>query len=313
MYFELFSHPDRFKYRTEIFTAATCFLILCTALTYLPPFLLTYYTGDFWVKESIYTEQLRLSNRIKYMIIADTGYLNNRFFLSSYLTLNRNFQDTLITGLINETSSDVDGDGILDQFRVSFDLMFPTSTTQVRSMNIWLMFQCELREKQHINMESMALVNFIPQTSLTAGSNLNITIYGQLKFDQREPIQSSGNDSMYDTPIISGDNSFIPDTTSILNGYFARKYYTSLETQYTWVTPRLTTSSNIITVNVIVNVGRQSIRFVPGFWENFKWGWIQYICVLFPFMIVFDRLKLYVFSNQLVQTLVPLTPHRHKA
>ncbi|CAF0939372.1 unnamed protein product [Rotaria sp. Silwood1] len=314
-FFELFSHADRFPYRTYLFSSATYVFISFTALTLLPPFLLTYYTGDFWIKESIYSEQPRIHNQTKYILIAENNdATNNQFFLSSYSTLNRNFQESLIPGNTIESLYDVDGDGLMDQFRISFDLIFAQSNTVIRSINIWLIFQYELREKQRINMETMALINIVPPSILTSNSNANLTIYGQLIFNQRQAIKSSGNDSIYDKSIIDTSSSSILDLNSILREYFARKYYTSYQTQYTWTTPRTTTTStsNILTVNVLVNIGRQSIRFTPGFWQDFKWGWIQYICVLVPFIMVFNRLKLFVFSNNLVRTLAPPSYHPHQ-
>jgi transmembrane protein 231 len=318
MYFyELFSHSDRFSYRAHIISSATCVLILCTALTLLPPFLLTYYTGDFWTKESVYSEQPRLDNTTKYILIADntgadTG--TNGFFMSSYSTLNDNFKENILYGSKTESSSDIDGDGLIDQFRISFDFEISSSSVIIRNINIWLIFQFELLEKQRINMETIALISIVPPYTLTPASNTNLTVYGQLIFEQNNAIQSAGNDSTYNESIINTDSSSPPpDLNSILDDYFTRKYYTSYQKQYTWLTPRTSTDSNIITINVIVNIGRQSIRYVPGFWQDFKWGWIQYISVLLPFLIVFNRLKLFVFSNHLVRTLVPLSILRHKA
>ncbi|CAF1200986.1 unnamed protein product [Rotaria sordida] len=320
-FFELFSHSDRFSYRTDLLSSATYVLILFTTLTLLPPFLLTYYTGDFWTKESIYSEQPRIHNQTKYILIVENNApINNYFFQSSYLTLNRNFQERLITGNKIESLYDIDGDGLNDQFRISFDLIFSQTNILIRSINIWLIFQYELREKQRINMETMALINIIPPSTFTSNSNSNLTIYGQLIFEQQQTIKSSGNDSIYDKSIIDTiSSSSISNLNSILDEYFARKYYTSYQTQYTWITPRTTSNNNnnnnnnILTVNVLVNIGRQSIRFTPGFWQEFKWGWIQYICVLIPFIIIFNRLKLFVFSNNLVRTLVLLSYHRHQA
>ncbi|CAF4603731.1 unnamed protein product, partial [Rotaria magnacalcarata] len=80
---------DRFSYRARLISGATFVFISCLALTYLPPFLLTYYTGEFWTQESTYSEQPRLSNRTKYILIVDNDNVNNnKFFLSSYSTLN---------------------------------------------------------------------------------------------------------------------------------------------------------------------------------------------------------------------------------
>jgi transmembrane protein 231 len=292
-------------------------LILCTTLTFLSPFLLTYYTGDFWPQESLYSEQPRLDNQTKYILIAENNDQTTvGFFLSSYSILNNNFQGAILPGSIVQSSSDINGDGLLDQFRISFDLASSQATTIIRNINIWLIFQFELSVKQRINMETMALISIVPPAGIVANANTNLTVYGQLIFEQKNAIQSSGNDSTYNQSIINIDNSLssTPNLDSILDEYFTRKYYTSYQTQYIWSTPRTTTTdTNTITITVVVNIGRQLIRFTPGFWQEFKWGWIQYISVLLPFLIVFNRLKLFVFSNHLVRTFVPLPIHRHKA
>ena len=313
-FYELLSHSDRFSYRAHLVSGATCALILCTTLTYLSPFLLTYYTGDFWTKESIYSEQPRVANTSKYILMIDNGDTTTApFFLSSYATLNENFQNQLLLGAVTESSHDTDGDGLLDQFRFSGNIVFSSSTISIRSINLWLIYQYELRGKQHILMETMALMNFVPDSMLVSDGSKNITLYGALKFEQRHGVESFGSDSTYNKSIVDLEKT-APNFDSILRDYFARKYYTSFQPQYTWVTPSLTvTPESTVTVNAVVNIGRQSIRFVPSIWQELKWGWIQYISVLVPFMLVFDRLKLFVFSNHLVRTFMPLSPKRHKA
>lgn len=317
--YEVFSHADRFRYHAQIISSATCAFILCTALTLLPPFLLTFYTGDFWIQESFYSEQPRLANQTKYILLASRDETNNRFFMSSYATLNQNFQEFVIPGSVVQSSSDIDGDGLIDQYRISFDLILASTTTtptpSLSSINVWLIFPYELRGRQRITMETLALINIVPPSELTVTSNMNVTVYGQLTFQQKMPIRNSGNDSTYNRSIIPTDNSLSAPTglDAILDEYFTRKYYTSYQNQYTWLTPRTTSDTNRITISVVLNSGRQSIRFRPGFWQALKWGWIQYISVLLPFLAVFNRLKLFVFSNQLVRTLVPFPIHRHKA
>lgn len=313
--YELFSHADRFRYYAQIISGATCAFVLCVALTFLAPFLLTFYTGDFWIQESSYSEQPRLANQTKYILLAPNTATDNRFLISSYATLNQNFQDAVIPGSVIQSSSDIDGDGLIDQYRISFDLIFSTTSITLSSINVWLIFPYELRGRQRIVMETMALINIVPPSELTSDANKNLTVYGQLIFQQKNPIQNSGNDYTYNRSIIATDNSLSTPASldAILDDYFTRNYYTSYQNQYTWLTSRTNTDANRVTISVVLNSGRQSIRFRPGFWQAFKWGWIQYISVLLPFLAVFNRLKLFVFSNQLVRTLVPLTVHRHKA
>jgi transmembrane protein 231 len=35
-----------------------------------------------------------------------------------------------------------------------------------------------------------------------------------------------------------------------------------------------------------------------------KWGWIQYLAILLIFLYIFERVKIFVFRNQLVTTVV---------
>jgi hypothetical protein len=46
------------------------------------------------------------------------------------------------------------------------------------------------------------------------------------------------------------------------------------------------------------------IFYTPAFWEQFKYGWIQYISILIPFLFVFRLVKTFIFENQLVPTIV---------
>ena len=47
-----------------------------------------------------------------------------------------------------------------------------------------------------------------------------------------------------------------------------------------------------------------SIRYTTGFWQLIKWAWIQYLAVLVIFLFVFDRIKTFIYQNQLVTTVV---------
>lgn len=46
-------------------------------------------------------------------------------------------------------------------------------------------------------------------------------------------------------------------------------------------------------------------RYRPGFWQLIKMAWIQYLAILFIFLFLFDRVKRFVFENQVVTT-VPM-------
>jgi transmembrane protein 231 len=265
------------------------------------------------MKESMYSEQPFLSKNLKYLLLIDTAdTTGKRMFMSSYSTLNQQFARDLIFGNVMDASSDTDGDGFIDQYRISFELMQPMTSNYIHNINIWLIFPFELRQQQHISMETLALISFTSDSLRTSDERTNVTMYGQLKFEQKQAIGNSGSNSIYNTSIIDDTSSSTVNIDSILDNYFARKFYTTYRTNYVSMTTHSLPISKTLIINGVVNIGRQWVRYVPGFWQRFKWGWIQYTAVLVPFIFIFNRLKQFVFTNQLVRTWILSTKTDHQ-
>ncbi len=77
-----------------------------------------------------------------------------------------------------------------------------------------------------------------------------------------------------------------------------------MQTDYTMWKP--SSNVNTFSIKAIVRYSKQQITYIPGFWQQFKWGWIQYVAVLLPFLYVFRMIKIFIFENQLVQTIVTI-------
>lgn len=302
--FEIFSHSDRFHYRAKLCSLATCFLILCTILTFLPPFLFTYYAEGFWIKEASYSEKPRVSYK-NFVLTVGQVAATNPYFASSYASLNAAFQSISIPGTAATATKNENG------FSVILDLPFQTST-QIRYINLLLILQYELRGRQSIQMETLGLINLYSPGTI---NNPRVTAVGELILQQRVPFQSSGVDITYNNSVIDLDNILATssmDINSIAENYFTRNYYTTFQPYQTNWEDRTSGGTGRITIDVTVNIRTQSIRFIPGFWQEFKWGWIQYLSFLLPFIYIFHRVKRFVFQNQLVRTLVEVPCYRSK-
>ena len=318
--YEIFSHSDRFHYRARLLSPATCLLILCATLTLLPPFLLAYFAGGFWRKESLYTEQPRIESSSKYILLINPKGTTDPdpFFASSYASLNSLFHDALLSGTASISPVDTNQDGVPDQLTCTLEIFFSTDTVAISSIDAWLVFQYELRARQRLTMETAALIHLVPPgPSTTLATNPTVTVRGTLTLEQRQPIQSSGSDTTYNSSFVDSQRLLSTSSLnfgSVLNEYFSRKFYTSFQAeQSNWQPGISPTGSNKLTVNIIVDIRPQSIRFIPGFWQEFKWGWIQYVCLLLPFVAGFNRLREFAFRNQLVRTLVELPSRCYKA
>ena len=57
------------------------------------------------------------------------------------------------------------------------------------------------------------------------------------------------------------------------------------------------------TINIQIKYPFFQISYIPWFWEQFKYGWIQYIAILIPFLYVFNIVKVFIFENQLVNAI----------
>lgn len=54
----------------------------------------------------------------------------------------------------------------------------------------------------------------------------------------------------------------------------------------------------------------QSVTYHTGFWQMFKYAIVQYIAILLVFAFICERIKLFVFSHQLINT-VAIKPYKN--
>ena len=47
----------------------------------------------------------------------------------------------------------------------------------------------------------------------------------------------------------------------------------------------------------------------PGFWQLLKHAWIQYLAILFIFIFIFGHVKLFIYENRLVATIIKKKHH----
>ena len=85
---------------------------------------------------------------------------------------------------------------------------------------------------------------------------------------------------------------------------------TRLKTDFvSWSSPA---NDGTFDIKIKVRYPPYNVNYVPAFWEQFKWGWIQYVAVLLPFLFVFKLAKIFIFENQLVPTVVIDPAHKIK-
>ncbi|XP_033125261.1 transmembrane protein 231-like, partial [Anneissia japonica] len=194
---------------------------------------------------------------------------------------------------------DSNRDGKPDQ--LDYSIQVPLLDTQeVYSVKLLLIFDYRLYRMSQLRMESMA---YIQHSSPLSGAEL-ITD-GELRLRLKSPLAHKGADSRYNVPVINQDAIFATDYElgNIFNQYLDRNVTTSFVCEYpVWVTARA--RSQDFRVKGTVRYPQEIIPYVPGFWYVIKWGWIQYVSILLIFVVICDRIKVFVFQNQVVNTIV---------
>ena len=62
--------------------------------------------------------------------------------------------------------------------------------------------------------------------------------------------------------------------------------------------------SDQFTVSARLRYPEQSLTYSPGLWQLLKWGWVQYLAILLIFLTAAGAIRSFVYSNQIVPTLV---------
>ncbi|XP_039619362.1 transmembrane protein 231 [Polypterus senegalus] len=306
--YEVYSHPALLRYKTSICTKATLFLLIVLGLTYIPPLLVTYKSQGFWIKLSTYEEQPVVKFQYQILMIATTSINGDYVAWSTFQNLNNLLGDSLRIPSVSVMEEDKNQDGKYDQ--MTFKLQLPLqSTEQVYSVNLILGFSYSLFRMSTFVMQSMA---YIQHSSPLPGSLLYVN--GDLKLQQRQPLSHRGLDTRYNVSVINGSSPFASayDLTNIIGNYQERNVSTVLSwPSPLWMTGRAANSPFVI--SAVIRYPVEIITYQPGFWEMIKFAWIQYVSVLLIFLWVFERIKIFVFQNQVLPTVAVPVVKQHQS
>eukprot|EP00057_Strongylocentrotus_purpuratus_P013253 XP_011667727.1 PREDICTED: transmembrane protein 231 [Strongylocentrotus purpuratus] len=296
---ELFSSPIRTRYNASYCTKATVFAILAFLFTVIPPFLIAYRSEGFWIKEAFYREQPDVKFKHQILLVLHTDSQIGYVTWSTYLNFNLLEQANLRIPLIKSREEDSNRDGKNDKFLFSIEVPV-LDTEKVLGAQVIFIFDYRLYRFSDVRMESMA---YVSHTSAMPGAELNVD--GDLSLRLKQPLAHKGYDTRYNDPIIDSTSVFAEDYSfsKIFSSYQQRNISTRFECDYpVWLTGRGTGQPFIIKGTIYYP--EETIVYVPGFWQVIKFGWIQYLSVLFLFIFLMERVKTFVFENQIVNTIV---------
>ncbi|XP_054856841.1 transmembrane protein 231 [Eublepharis macularius] len=287
--------------RAGLCSLAAAALLLLAALTYLPPLLLAYRSHGFWLKRSSYAEQPSVRFRHEVLLAGLTAG-GASLGWSSFSACNRLLGPRLRAPLVSAREEDTNQDGVMD--RLHFQLELPLqSTEQILGVQLLLTFDYQLQRMSTFVMQSMA---FLQTFSPVPGSR--VFVNGDLRLRQRQPLGHCGLDSRYNVSVINGSSPFAwdYDLVNIVAAYQERNVTTFLsDSSPIWVVGRAPSDPFVIQATIHYPV--DLIVYQPGFWEMIKFAWIQYVCILLIFLWICERIKTFLFQNQVLTT-IPVLP-----
>ncbi|KAK6178000.1 hypothetical protein SNE40_012846 [Patella caerulea] len=296
--FEIFSHPEVRRYKSTVCSKASLILFFIFILTFIPPLFVVYRSYGFWLKEAYYRELPDVTFKRDLMLVLELEGQGSYVTYSTYQKYNQLQQDQLRVPVIKAREEDVNGDGRND--KLLLDLEVPLNSENVVGVKLLLMFYYRLKKFSSFYMESLA---YIEHESSRPGAQLEA--FGDLKVQQKQPLGHKGLDVRYNGSLIDSSSSYAEAylLSNILKTYSDRNVTTKLDDPYKlWTSGR--GAGKPFQISVTINYPEDVFLYTPGFWYLIKWGWIQYVAVLIIFVYIFQQVKIFIFQNQLVLTLV---------
>nr|XP_021528201.1 transmembrane protein 231 [Aotus nancymaae] len=313
--YELFSHPVERSYRAGLCSKAALFLLLAAALTYIPPLLVAFRSHGFWLKRSSYEEQPTVRFQHQVLLVALLGPESGGFLAwSTFPAFNRLQGDRLRVPFVSTREEDRNQDGKMDMLH--FKLELPLQSTEHVLGTDPLFLSAERLRVNGLKLLQESLFIFEEKIMDTGIGHQEHE--GGL-WDQpgcQEGRRKRGGASQALTPhpppmsqvsVINGTSPFACDydLTRIVAAYQERNVTTILsDPNPIWLVGRAADAPFVI--NAVIRYPVEVISYQPGFWEMVKLAWVQYVSILLIFLWVFERIKIFVFQNQVVTT-IPVT------
>uniref|UniRef100_H3CTW6 Transmembrane protein 231 n=1 Tax=Tetraodon nigroviridis TaxID=99883 RepID=H3CTW6_TETNG len=306
-FYEVYSHPTLIRYQTSVCTKSTLFLLVVLCLTYISPLLVAYRSQGFWIKRATYEEQPVVRFQYQTLLVAATSAGGDLVAWSTFPHLNHLLGSSLRIPAVSVREEDQNHDGKLDLLVLNLQLPIRPEE-QVYGVQLLLTFSYQLFRMSTVAMQSLA---YLQHSSSVPGAKLFIS--GDLRLQQKTPLPHRGVYDIYNVSVIDGSSPFASayDLENVIGSYRERNLTTVLSyPEPVWTVGRAAGSP--FELNVRIRYPLEVISYRPGFWETIKFAWVQYVSVLLIFLWVFERVKRFVFRNQILTTIpVPMgKPHQ---
>ncbi|KAL3185170.1 hypothetical protein MRX96_031046 [Rhipicephalus microplus] len=272
--YTLFCEGVQRKYKASLCSKATVFIVFLSFATVVIPFIFAYKDLGFWKKIDQYQEQPEVRFKRRLIVVLEGG--EGLVFWSSYPFLNSHATG-LSVPFVEDVEEDFDYDGKMDELSLGIQMPLPRKF-DVLCVKILLLFDCRIATYTRVSYE------------------------GELRLHQKELLRPGSHDSRFEHSIITQDSSSMSSFSLdyILDLYSRRNVTTQLSSvQSTW---RAASNATHFFAKLRIKYPVEILWYRPGVWQVLKHAWTQYLAFLAIFLLLGERMKEFVFGNQILET-----------
>mmetsp|Transcript_12428 Transcript_12428/g.31813 ORF Transcript_12428/g.31813 Transcript_12428/m.31813 type:complete len:314 (-) Transcript_12428:275-1216(-) len=297
--YRVHSEPVRYSYYAPIISFAMVLQLIILGLLIALPFIIAYASAGMWVYQRCYYQQPSVMFKHEAYITMSGSSSFSQLSWSTSAEYNRIVQKQLRVPTLRSFEEDSNNDGTYDWLQ--FDVEMPLEAAEsIDSVSVALIFDYQLHYMADVTMETMAYYHFTG-----SGSGSSLTTDGDLVLTQTEPFPWRGSRNQYNVDIVdtTSNQASSYDFATIAHEYMNRNETTSYEHVVpVWKADRAL--GQPFQLSMRVRYRPQQICYRPGFWQELKWGWVQYVAILIPLVYFTGHIRWFIFGNQLVETIV---------
>lgn len=301
--YRIHSEPVRRHYFAAACSCSALFQLVVIAILIVSPYLLAYNSEGMWIFERCYRFQPDVRYKHQAYFIAQNGSDFSSMAWSTNANFNKLVQKRLRVPTLRSYEEDTNLDGKKEYLDIELELPL-NDYEKIDRMTILLLFDYQLSDLTSLRMESAAYYEFTG-----SGSGSSLSVDGHLVFHQRDPLEWDGVRDVYNTAVINSSslNPVDYDLVNVLQNYEDRNETTAYEPRHSiWKGDR--GASQPFLFKMRVRYRPQRFCFRPGVLQELKNGWIQYLALLIPMVVLASYVQWFVFNNRVLRAVVKLDP-----
>jgi len=291
----VFREPLVRHYSSSWFSAAFVFRVFIILCALFLPYVISYLTGAFWLKEAVYREQPRVAFKHELIVVVEGAQPGTYFLWSTIPELNQESTAHLRVPQVRAREQDINSDGLNDDITIEID--FPLQSGDfVHRIAVVSAFSYKLSGIVSLNMEGLCILD---HTSPLPGTALYV--YGELRLRQQVPLAVGYTIT---PPLLLNTNGSLEDLMlpSLVAAMTLRNVTTECVAPHpVWVSG----VGPLFTLTLFLRIPpEESIIYRPPVYEVLKFSWIQYLSALIFILVILYYFQLCVFRLHILPTTI---------